>query len=169
MHDDILWIDNPQMQQVSQPVRVFDADLKAVVAHLFAVMERVQENALAAIQLGVPQRIIAIVLSEEERYVMINPVITSIDAEKYAFQEVCSSLPDYPIPTQRARHLVVDYQDIDGNAQRLACADNLAVLVQHLCEHLDNHSLLDGLSPLKKARVLKAIHKRHPAHGLKKG
>lgn len=154
---EVLWIDDPRMQQVSRPVDVIDDSVKAVVERMFAVIDEMKDSGLAAIQLGIPQRIIVIDMADEhgkrQRLTLINPQITEYSEEKTSHLELCSSIPQHPMPAERSKRVKVTFLDLAGQPQEIDAGGEFAVCLQHEIEHLDGLSLLDSLSDLKRSRL----------------
>ncbi|MDX5628937.1 MULTISPECIES: peptide deformylase [unclassified Brenneria] len=154
---EVLWIDDPRMQQVSRPVDTIDDHVKAVVEQMFAVIDEMKDSGLAAIQLGIPLRIVVIDMADEQgkrqRLTLINPQITEYSEEKTAHLELCSSIPEHPMPAERSKRVKVTFLDLDGKTQEIDAGGEFAVCLQHEIDHLDGVSLLDNLSDLKRSRL----------------
>ncbi|WPC74434.1 peptide deformylase [Vibrio porteresiae] len=165
MAETILWIDDPKMQGASALVECFDDDLASLVNKMFSCIEQYKESGLAAIQLGVAQQVIVIAIDDEyanhHRLALVNPVITWSSEQMTQHLELCSSIPQHPLPVSRSKEVTVQYQDIHGQSQQWQTKGVVAVCLQHLIEHLSGHSLLDHLSSLKKQRVKKGLIKLH--------
>lgn len=154
---DVLWIDDRRMQQVSHPVDTIDDNVKAVVEQMFAVIDEMNDSGLAAIQLGIPQRIVTIDMADEhgkrQRLALINPQITQYSEEKTSHLELCSSIPGHPMPAERSKRVKVTFRDLDDNTREIDAGGEFAVCLQHEIDHLDGLSLLDNLSDLKRGRL----------------
>ncbi|RLM02755.1 peptide deformylase [Gibbsiella quercinecans] len=154
---EVLWIDDKRMAGVSRPVEAIDDRVKAVVDEMFAVIDATKDSGLAAIQLGIPLRIVAIDIVDDagqrQRLALINPQIVSVSAEKTAHLELCSSIPGHPLPAERARQVTVAFTDLAGEPQQIEASGAFAVCLQHEIDHLDGHLLVDGLSELKRNRI----------------
>lgn len=168
MSHTILSILRPEMQQVSQPVVSFDAQLQQDIDTLREAMQQHQESALAAIQLGIPKQIVVIDITDEhavrQQHTLINPVIISASAETAPFTEQCPSLPGEAVQTERAVQVLVGFQDPQGQQHKLDAQGYLAVYLQHTLDHLRGVSPAGYLSPLKYQRLLTRLRKRvkHP-------
>lgn len=153
----LLWINNPKLKSISQPVSVIDDAVKQLIQTMFDVIDEIHDSSLAAIQLGIPQRIIVLDMMTEAgqhfRQALINPEIVSISADKQVYTEFCSSIPHHEFPTQRATSVKVAYQDIDGNQQEVAASGVFAVCLQHEMDHLNGILISDQLSTLKLSRL----------------
>ncbi|MCL2894108.1 peptide deformylase [Brenneria tiliae] len=154
---EVLWIDDPRMNQRSRNVDIIDDEVKALVVRMFAVIDAMKDSGLAAIQLGVPLRIVVIDMADEkgerQRLALINPQITHSSSEKTSHLELCSSIPGHPMPAERAQRVKVAFIDLDGAAREIDAGGEFAVCLQHEIDHLDGLSLLDNLSDLKRSRL----------------
>lgn len=164
MSHTILSILHPEMQQVSQPVLNFDAQLQQDINTLRAAMLQHQESAIAAIQVGIPRQIVLIDITDEkavrQQLTLVNPVILSMSAETATFTEQCPSLPGEMVQTQRAVQVRVSFQDPQGQQHQLDAQGYLAVYLQHTLDHLRGVSPATYLSPLKYQRLLTRLRKR---------
>ncbi|OSM94222.1 peptide deformylase [Lonsdalea populi] len=155
--NELMWIDDPRMKKVSQHVDVIDASVNALVERMFAVIESMNDSGLAAIQLGIPQRIVVIDMDDEygvrQRLALINPEVVERSEETTLHLELCSSIPQHPLPAERAKRVRMTYTDLDGVRQSLEAGGALAVCLQHEIDHLDGLSLIDNLSDLKRNRI----------------
>ena len=83
---DILIIPDKRLRLVSEPVKKIDAELKKLVEDMFETMYEAPGIGLAAIQVGVSQRVITMHLAKKddpkEPAVFINPEITWSSDEK---------------------------------------------------------------------------------------
>ncbi|MFP1909019.1 peptide deformylase [Lonsdalea quercina] len=155
--NELVWIDDPRMKTVSRHVEVIDDSVNALVERMFALVESMNDSGLAAIQLGIPQRIVVIDMDDEQgtrqRLALINPEVVERSQETTSHLELCSSIPQHPLPAERAKRVRVAYTDRDGNPQSLEAGGALAVCLQHEIDHLDGLSLIDNLSDLKRNRI----------------
>ena len=118
---------------------------------------------LAAIQIGVPKRIIVMDISRDEnkkepRY-FVNPVIKSRNKEKAKYEEGCLSVPDQFAEIERPNSCEVEYLDYDGKKQFLKADGLLATCIQHEMDHLEGILFIDYLSKLKKSMIIKKLSK----------
>ena len=118
---------------------------------------------LAAIQIGVPKRIIVMDISrddtkKEPRY-FVNPIIKSKNDKKSIYEEGCLSVPDQFAEIERPNSCEVEYLDYDGNKQLLKAEGLLATCIQHEIDHLEGILFIDYLSKLKKSIIIKKLSK----------
>ncbi|QTF07109.1 peptide deformylase [Brenneria izadpanahii] len=161
---EVLWIDDQRMKQVSHSVDAIDDSVKAVVEQMFAVIDEMKDSGLAAIQLGIPLRIVVIDMPDEhgkrQRLALINPQITEFSPEKTSHLELCSSIPGHPMPAERSKRVKVAFLDLEGCTQEIDAGGEFAVCLQHEIDHLDGLSLIDNLSDLKRNRLKAQLAKQ---------
>lgn len=161
--DQVLWLDDQRIKACSMAVDVVDDEVKSLVARMFATIDAMNDSGLAAIQLGVPQRIIVVNMIDDDnkhhRLALINPRILAWSEEKTAHLELCSSIPGHPLPVERAQWIRLTYIDLDGQSQEIEAAGVFAVGLQHEIDHLDGILLTDTLSDFKRTRIKSQLSK----------
>ncbi|GAA0282393.1 peptide deformylase [Alteraurantiacibacter aestuarii] len=183
---EIIEAPDPRLKTVSVPVETFDAELKALVDDMFETMYAANGIGLAAIQIGIPQRVLVIDLqpddpdaepepcdhdghhhthqpTKREPRVFINPEILDPSVETKAYQEGCLSVPDIYADVDRPSTCRVRWQDLEGNAHEEAMDDMMAVCIQHEMDHLNGILFIDHLSRLKRNMALKKLDKMRKA------
>ena len=155
---------NTLLRQVSQPVeRVGDAE-RELMNDMLETMYAANGIGLAAIQIGVPKRIIVMDLSKEENKKLpmyfVNPVITKKNNEKTTYEEGCLSVPNQFAEIDRPSKCEVEYLDYNGNKQNLQAESLLATCIQHEIDHLEGILFIDYLSKLKKEMIIKKLSKQ---------
>jgi len=119
---------------------------------------------LAAIQIGVPKRIIVIDLSKEKNkktpMYFVNPLIIKKNDEKTTYEEGCLSVPNQFAEIDRPSKCEVEYLDYNGNKQNLQAEGLLATCIQHEIDHLEGILFIDYLSKLKKEMIIKKLSKQ---------
>ncbi len=160
-----------RLRVISKPVETFDAALKTLVADMLETMYDAPGIGLAAIQVGVPQRILVIDLQEpdpedEEGKRMIrvprtfiNPVFSDPSEEHSVYSEGCLSVPEMYADVTRPAEITVDWQDEDGKAHRERMTGLMATCIQHEHDHLEGILFIDHLSKLKRDMLLKKLTK----------
>jgi len=118
---------------------------------------------LAAIQIGIPKRIIVMDISRDEdkkepRY-FVNPVIKNKNSETSKYEEGCLSVPDQFAEIERPNECKVEYLDYNGKKQLLKADGLLATCIQHEMDHLEGVLFIDYLSKLKKSMIIKKLSK----------
>ena len=154
---------DPVLRQVSTPVERVDADVKRLADDMLETMYDAPGIGLAAIQVGLPLRMLVIDLSREDEprdpAVFINPEILSSSDERNVHEEGCLSIPDYYAEVERPASIRVRYVDA-GGAQHEVDADGLlATCLQHEIDHLNGVLFIDHISRLKREMVVKKFRK----------
>lgn len=152
---------DPRLRITAQPVTVFNAELKRLVADMFEMMYAAPGVGLAATQVDVHKQLLVADMSEDsdQPLVLINPRILEKDGEQ-VYQEGCLSFPGLYADVERALRVKVAAQDVDGKDFVLEVEGPLAVCVQHEMDHLVGKLFVDYLSTLKRTLLLKRMEKR---------
>ena len=160
----ILTEPNTLLRQVSQPVEQVGEPEKELMNDMLETMYAANGIGLAAIQIGVPKRIIVMDLSKEENKKLpmyfVNPVITKKNNEKTTYEEGCLSVPNQFAEIDRPSKCEVEYLDYNGHKQNLQAEGLLATCIQHEIDHLEGILFIDYLSKLKKAIIVKKLSKQ---------
>ena len=159
----ILTEPNKLLRQISKSVdKVGDAE-RTLMDDMLDTMYDAPGIGLAAIQIGVPKRIIVMDLGRDEdnkepRY-FVNPVIKNKNEEKAKYEEGCLSVPDQFAEIERPNSCEVEYLDYNGKKQVLKADGLLATCIQHEMDHLEGILFIDYLSKLKKSMIIKKLSK----------
>jgi peptide deformylase len=160
---DILILPDKRLRLVSEPVKTIDADVKRLVADMFDTMYGAPGIGLAAIQVGVPRRVVTMDLSkkdeDKEQRVFINPEIVWSSDEINVHEEGCLSIPEFYEDVERPAQVRVRYLDLDGREQALEASGLLATCIQHEIDHINGVLFIDHISKLKRDRVIKKFTK----------
>jgi peptide deformylase len=159
----ILTEPNKLLREISRPVEKVGDDERRLMDDMLDTMYAAPGIGLAAIQIGVPKRIIVIDISRDEdkkesRY-FVNPVIKNKNNETSKYEEGCLSVPDQFAEIERANECEVEYLDYNGKKQLLKAAGLLATCIQHEIDHLEGVLFIDYLSKLKKSIIIKKLSK----------
>ncbi len=159
---------DPRLKTVSTPVDTFDESLQALIDDMFETMYDAPGIGLAAIQVGVPKRLVVMDLQEKneetgatirEPRVFINPEILESSAETSIYNEGCLSVPDQYADVERPALVRARWLDRDGKVHEQELDDMLATCLQHEMDHLEGILFIDHLSKLKRDMVLKKLQK----------
>jgi len=173
---------DPVLKQISRPVEVFDAELETLVNDMFETMYDAPGIGLAAIQVGVPLRVVVVDLQEpvegeepescedegcghdhvvrkREPRVFINPVVLDPSEEYSVYNEGCLSVPDIYAEVERPAAVRLRWQDLKGEAHEEAMDGMMATCIQHELDHLEGVLFIDHLSRLKRSMALKKLEK----------
>ena len=160
----ILIIPEPLLRKASEPVPAIDAEVRRLVDDMFETMYEAPGIGLAAVQIGVPRRVVTIDVARQEEpkapQVFINPEITWSSEETSTYEEGCLSIPQYYEEVERPEKVRVRYQDEKGEAHELEADGLLATCLQHEIDHLEGKLFIDRLSKLKRDRVIKKFQKQ---------
>jgi peptide deformylase len=122
---------------------------------------------LAAVQVGLPRRMVTVDVAKREdetadpnQLFLINPEILWRSDERTVHEEGCLSIPEYYAEVERPASVRVRYLDRDGKLQEIGADSILAICLQHEIDHLDGTLFIDHLSKLKRDMVIKKFAKQ---------
>lgn len=160
---DIIILPDKRLRSVSKPVREISDEIRALVADMFETMYEAPGIGLAAIQIGVPSRVIVMDLSkreaEAEPRVFINPEIVWSSQETSPYEEGCLSIPDIHEDVERPSRVRIRYLDLDAKPQESDAEGLFATCIQHEVDHLNGVLFIDHISKLKRERIIKKFAK----------
>ena len=155
--------DEKTLRQLSQPVKSVDAAVRGAFDDMLETMYAAPGIGLAAIQIGLPLRLMVLDLSKEgedkKPLFLANPEIIWSSPEESDYEEGCLSIPEFYEMVQRPKEVKLRYLDRKGEALELHAAGLLATCLQHEIDHLNGVLFIDHISRLKRARVLKKFQK----------
>ena len=183
---EILEVPDARLKVVSEPVTKFDAELKALVDDMFETMYDAPGIGLAAVQVGVPLRVLVIDLQPDdeeaepeacnhdghhhhhqpikrEPQVFINPEILDPSQDHAVYSEGCLSVPEIYADVERPARIRARWQDLDGNVHEQEMDGLMATCLQHEMDHLEGILFIDHLSRLKRQMALKKLDKLRKA------
>jgi peptide deformylase len=160
---EILVVPNPILKQVSQPVEKVDDDLRVLMDDMLETMYAAPGIGLAAVQIGVPKRVIVMDLARPEeppqpRY-FINPEILWASEETAPYEEGCLSVPEIYDEVERAARVKIRYLNYQGELVEEDAEGLFAVCIQHEMDHLEGVLFIDHLSRLKREQAVKKVRK----------
>ena len=151
------------LRQVSKPVSKVGKKEQELMTDMLETMYAANGIGLAAIQVGVPQRIIVMDICKEENKkeprFFVNPIIKNKDPIKATYEEGCLSVPNQFAEVDRPSKCEVEYLDYNGNKQLLKAEGLLATCIQHEMDHLEGILFIDYLSKLKRSMIIKKLSK----------
>ncbi|HEV2568105.1 peptide deformylase [Sphingomonas sp.] len=159
---------DPRLRTVSKPVEAIDGELQTLIDDMFETMYAAPGIGLAAIQVGVPKRLLVIDLQEQEDEegkpireprVFINPEILETSEELQVYNEGCLSVPDQYAEVERPATVRARWQDRAGKTHEEQLDGLLGICLQHEMDHLEGILFIDHLSRLKREMVLKKLLK----------
>jgi len=164
----IVEVPDPRLKQISSPVEAVNDEIRALIADMFETMYAAPGIGLAAIQVGVPRRVLVIDLQEPEEEggepvrdprVFINPEIVSHSDQQVPYTEGCLSVPDQYAEVDRPDRIRARWLDEQGGRHEEEITGLLAVCLQHEMDHLEGILFIDHLSRLKREMILRKIAK----------
>ncbi|NMN68328.1 peptide deformylase [Rhizobium sp. 57MFTsu3.2] len=159
----LIILPDPLLRQVSKPIERVDADLQRLADDMLETMYDAPGIGLAAIQIGVPRRMLVIDVSregeEKQPLVFVNPEVVASTDERSVYEEGCLSIPDYYAEVERPATVTVKYLDRDGKEQTVQADGLLATCLQHEIDHLNGVLFIDHISRLKRDMVIKKFTK----------
>ena len=159
----ILTEPNKLLRKISESVESVGDEERRLMDDMLDTMYAAPGIGLAAIQIGIPKRIIVMDISRDEdkkepRY-FVNPVIKNKNNETSKYEEGCLSVPDQFAEIERPNKCEVEYLDYNGKKQLLNADGLLATCIQHEMDHLEGVLFIDYLSRLKKSMIIKKLSK----------
>ena len=160
---EILVVPHPILKQVSQPVERVDDELRALMDDMLETMYDAPGIGLAAIQIGVPKRVIVMDLArpdedKQPRY-FVNPEILWASDETQPYEEGCLSVPEYYDEVERPARVKLRYLNYQGEQVEEDAEGLFAVCIQHEMDHLEGVLFIDHLSRLKREQAVKKVKK----------
>ncbi len=183
----IIEVPDPRLKQVSSPVEKFGDELRTLVADMLESMYDAPGIGLAAVQIGVPLRVLVIDLQpvdedaepevctehggdehthrrlKKEPRVFINPEVFDFSEEVSVYNEGCLSVPEIYADVERPARVRARWQDLDGTVHEEAIEGMLATCLQHEMDHLEGIVFLDRISRLKRQMLVKKLEKLRKA------
>ena len=159
----ILTEPNKLLRKISNPVDHVGKEEQKLMDDMLETMYAANGIGLAAIQIGIPKRIIVMDISKDEnkkepRY-FVNPIIKNKDKLKSTYEEGCLSVPDQFAEIDRPKNCDIEYLDYNGDKKLLKAEGLLATCIQHEMDHLEGILFIDYLSKLKKSMIIKKLSK----------
>jgi len=170
----ILEAPDPRLRTISTPVDTIDDALQTLIDDMFETMYDAPGIGLAAIQVGVPKRVLVIDLQEPESdeedakpvrnpMVFINPQILDGSDQLSVYNEGCLSVPDQYAEVERPATIRASWMDREGRIHEQTLEGLLATCLQHEMDHLEGILFIDHLSRLKRDMLLKKLQKARRA------
>lgn len=160
---DIITLPDPRLKLVSEPVAEVNGEIRRLLDDMLETMYDAPGIGLAAIQVGVPKRVVTLDLSREGEektpMCLVNPEIVWSSEDENTYQEGCLSVPDQYEDVVRPSKVKVKYLDRDGKPHEIEADGLLATCLQHEIDHLNGVVFVDHLSRLKRERISKKFVK----------
>jgi len=156
---------NKILRQISKPVDQITKEDQNLMDDMLETMYAANGIGLAAVQIGIPKRIIVMDISKDknnkEPMYFVNPVIKEKNLNKSTYEEGCLSVPDQFAEIERSSKCEVEYLDYNGKKNILKAEGILATCIQHEIDHLEGILFIDYLSKLKKSIIIKKLSKKN--------
>ena len=159
---------DPRLRTISKPVAGVDDDLRRLMDDMVETMYDAPGIGLAAIQVGVPKRVLVIDLQEEadaegkpvrNPRCFVNPEIVWHSDDAITYNEGCLSVPEMYAEVDRPERIRATWLDYDGQPHEEEIDGLLATCLQHEMDHLEGILFIDHLSKLKRDMLLKKLDK----------
>ncbi len=162
----ILTPPDPRLRLKSAPVASVDDKVRALMDDMLETRYDAPGIGLAAIQIGVPERVIVIDIARRQDETasanpmcFANPEIVWVSDECSVYEEGCLSIPEFFEEVERPVKVRVKYLDRDGRECEIEADGLLATCLQHEIDLLNGVLFIDHISRLKRERVLKKFSK----------
>lgn len=156
---EIITVPNPLLKTVSKPVDAINSKILGILNDMLETMYAAPGIGLAAIQIGIPKRLLVIDIGRDNEnrdpHFFINPEILDPAEELSSFEEGCLSVPGVWEEIERPNECNVRFLDIKGDEKNIRYSGMMATVIQHEMDHLNGIVFVDYLSRLKKDRAIK--------------
>ena len=164
---EIITVPHPLLKKTSEVVERVDDEMRVLMDDMLETMYAAPGIGLAAVQIGVPKRVIVMDLSREgeekqPRY-FVNPEIVWASEETAPYEEGCLSVPEIYDEVERPAHVKLRYLNYQGEQVEEDAEGLFAVCIQHEMDHLEGVLFIDHLSRLKREQAIKKVKKQAKA------
>jgi peptide deformylase len=163
----IVTLPDPILRKASAPMERVDEEVRRLADDMLETMYAAPGVGLAAVQVGVPRRLVVLDTAKDEEprrpLVLINPEIVTRGEEMHAHEEGCLSIPDVRIEIERPSLVMVRHLDREGKPRELTAEGLLATAIQHEIDHLNGKLIIDFLSRLKRDMIVRKFRKQAKA------
>jgi peptide deformylase len=159
----VLIAPDPRLKVISQPVKTVDSGIRTLAEEMLESMYAADGIGLAAIQIGVPKRVLVLDLARKDKrtdpQIYVNPKILWSSHEAALYEEGCLSVPDIWEEVERPAQIRAEYLDVEGKLHTLEAEGLLATCLQHEMDHLEGILFVDHLSRLKRTMAMRKLAK----------
>ncbi len=160
---EIITVPDPILKKISSPIEKINVNEKKLIKDLKDTMYDANGIGLAAIQIGIPKRIVIVDVSKKDEkrnlHCLINPKIKKFSDVRSTYEEGCLSIPNTFIQIERPKEIEIEYINENGKKNTMQCSGLLSTCIQHEVQHCDGILIIDYLSKLKKDLIIKKISK----------
>jgi len=161
---EILTEPNKILRQKSLKVEEVDQDIQKLIDDMFDTMYAAPGIGLAAIQVGVPKRVIVLDIARKDEpkkpMCFVNPEVIEKSQNNSTYEEGCLSVPGQFAEIERPDKCHIKYLDYNGKSQEIKAEGMLATCIQHEMDHLEGILFIDYLSKLKRSMIAKKLSKQ---------
>lgn len=162
-HRPVIIAPDRRLKVRSKPVETIDAEALRLLDDMLETMYAADGVGLAAIQVGVPKRlVVADVHAKGEPpapFRLINPEVLWQSDDLIVHEEGCLSLPDQFAEVERPTRARIRYLDETGALQEREFEGVLAVCLQHEIDHLEGILFVDHISAIRRNIILRKLQK----------
>jgi len=159
----IITLPDPVLRQASDPIEAVDKDVLQLADDMLETMYDAPGVGLAAIQIGIPKRLVVLDVADEDEQAaaltLINPEIVKFGQALRGHEEGCLSIPEVLVEIERPTPVTVRYVDRDGETKEFEADGLLGTAIQHEIDHLDGKLIIDYMSRLKRDMVMRKFKK----------
>ena len=160
----IITVPDPLLKSISKPVDKINDEIKILINDMFETMYNAPGIGLAAVQIGIPLRVVVIYISKEDEkkpHFFINPNIVWRSDKTSTYEEGCLSIPNQFAEIERPESCRVEYIDLNNKKKEIEASGLLSTCIQHEIDHLNGVLFIDYLSKLKKNMIIKKVTKNN--------
>lgn len=156
----VMWPDK-RLRTAAEPVAAITDEIRAIWDEMIGAMEAMPGVGLAAVQLGIMQRLAVVDASESRGQVvrMANPEVLHASAQMREHDEASPNLPGVAASIARPRAVTVRFLNESGESEERDFVHLWATSVQHQIDHLNGRMYFDHLSKLKRDRLIARARK----------
>lgn len=159
----IITAPDPRLKVISEPVDGVDDQLRGLMDDMLETMYDAPGIGLAAVQIGVPKRVIVMDLARDEEpsepRFFVNPEIVTVSEDLAIYEEGCLSVPDMYEEVERPAQARVTYLDYHGQKKEEEIDGMFATCLQHEMDHLNGVLFIDHISKLKRDMIIRKLVK----------
>tara|TARA_B100001989_G_scaffold98939_1_gene69154 strand:+ start:1497 stop:2015 length:519 start_codon:yes stop_codon:yes gene_type:complete len=160
----IITVPDPLLKSISKPVDKVNNDIKNLINDMCETMYNAPGIGLAAVQIGIPLRVVVVDISkgeEKKPHFFVNPNIVWRSDKTSTYEEGCLSIPNQFAEIERPESCRVEYLDLNNQIKEIEVSGLLSTCIQHEIDHLNGVLFIDYLSKLKKNMIIKKVTKNN--------
>ena len=156
---DVRTFGDPVLKTRAAPVESFDDALAHLAEDMLVTMREHEGVGLAANQVARLKRIL-VAATEDEEYVIVNPVVEVAAETTESSLEGCLSIPGIQVEVERPTWVTISGQDASGVPLRIETSGLLARILQHEIDHLDGVLILDRTDRESRKAAMREMRER---------